>query len=104
MEAEAPANLLFTVSAPRAVLTAGMLELESVASEVLFHTARGDTGVFTTGPAHTLSPPYAYSTSFFFDISRPLYGTTQALQPCFGEIMALQCHSSENQRKCTTPL
>lgn len=51
---EAPANLLFTVSAPRAVLTAGVLQLENVASEVLFHTERGDTGVFATGPAQLL--------------------------------------------------
>ena len=54
--AEPPANLLFTVSAPRAVLTAGVLELQNVASEVLFHTERGDTGVFATGPAHSSCP------------------------------------------------
>ena len=88
--AEAPANLLFTVSAPRAVLTAGMLELEGVAMEVLFRTDRGDTGVFATGLVHS-SCPCAYRISIVFGPSRPLYALCQ---PCFGDHRTAVYYSS----------
>ena len=45
------ADILFALSATRAVLTANALELTDVAPEVLFYTPKGNTGVFTMGAA-----------------------------------------------------
>ena len=79
-----PANLLFTVSAPRAVLIAGVLTLENVASEVLFHTQRGDTGVFATGPPHTLWSSSAKHL-LSLGLSGPFIVAVQNCPPCFRE-------------------
>ena len=49
--AEPAANILFTVSAPRAVLTASALTLMNVSPVVQFYTSQSKAGVYTTGMA-----------------------------------------------------
>ena len=46
---EPPANILFTVSATRATLTADALRLVNVASVVQFYTSNSNAGVYPTG-------------------------------------------------------
>ena len=47
--AEPMANILFTVSAPRAVLTGSALTLMDVSPVVQFYTSESKAGVYTTG-------------------------------------------------------
>ena len=49
--AEPTANILFTVSAPRAVLTGSALTLMGVSPVVQFYTSESKAGVYTTGVA-----------------------------------------------------
>ena len=46
---EPPANILFTVSATRATLTADALRLTNVAPVVQFYTSNSNSGVYRTG-------------------------------------------------------
>jgi hypothetical protein len=46
---EPPANILFTVSATRATLTADALRLTNVAPVVQFYTSNSNAGVYRTG-------------------------------------------------------